>query len=78
MLCLCTEAHRDCWFRPQNDAEWAAVQTSAAVLAESGNRLVMRGRREENGEPVPFTCDEAYRFCLACREAPSKGQSESQ
>ena len=42
---------------PKDDAEWTAVQTSAAVLAESGDLLAMRGRRKENGEPVPQTAD---------------------
>src|SRR5712671_1212671 len=42
---------------PKNDEEWTAVQTSAAVLAESGNLLVIRGCPKENGEPVLQTVD---------------------
>jgi hypothetical protein len=38
---------------PKNDMEWANVESSAAVLAESGNLLLMRGRLRENGKPVP-------------------------
>jgi len=34
---------------PKDDKEWAAVQRSAVVLAESGNLLMMRGRaRDQN------------------------------
>lgn len=42
---------------PKNDEEWTAVQPSAAVLMESGNLPLMRGRRKENGEPVLQTAD---------------------
>ena len=42
---------------PKSDADWIAVQTSAAVLAEAGNLLLLRGRRKENGQPVPQTAD---------------------
>ena len=42
---------------PKSDADWIAVQTSAAVLAEAGNLLLLRGRLKENGQPVPQTAD---------------------
>jgi soluble cytochrome b562 len=42
---------------PQNDREWTAVQTSAAVLAETGTLILARGRLKENGQPVPPTAD---------------------
>jgi hypothetical protein len=42
---------------PKNDMEWTAVQTSAAVLAETGNLILARGRLKENGQPVPNTAD---------------------
>jgi hypothetical protein len=42
---------------PKSDADWIAVQTSAAVLAEAGNLLLLRGRRKENGQPVPQTAE---------------------
>ncbi len=42
---------------PKSDADWVAVQTSAAVLAEAGNLLLLRGRLKENGRPVPQTAD---------------------
>jgi len=35
---------------PKNDKEWAAVQNSALILAESGNLLMMAGRSKDNGE----------------------------
>lgn len=35
---------------PQNDKDWAAVQSSAVQLAESGNILMMRGRARDQGE----------------------------
>ena len=35
---------------PRNDKEWAAVGTSAAALAESGNLLLMGGRAVDNGD----------------------------
>lgn len=38
---------------PKTDAEWTAVQTSAVVLAESGNLLLLPGRKKETGGPVP-------------------------
>jgi len=42
---------------PQNDTEWIAVQTDAAVLAEVGNLILTPGRLKENGQPVPRTAD---------------------
>ena len=42
---------------PTTDEGWIAIQTSAAVLAESGNLLLLKGRRKENGEPVPQTAE---------------------
>jgi cytochrome c553 len=35
---------------PKDDKEWAAVQNSALLLAESGNLLMMAGRSKDNGE----------------------------
>jgi len=35
---------------PKDDKEWAAVQRSAILLAESGNLLMMRGRARDQGE----------------------------
>jgi hypothetical protein len=35
---------------PKNDKEWAAVQNSALIIAESGNLLMMAGRSKDNGE----------------------------
>jgi len=35
---------------PKTDKEWAAVQNSALILAESGNLLMMAGRSKDNGE----------------------------
>lgn len=35
---------------PKEDKEWAAVQNSALILAESGNLLMMAGRSKDNGE----------------------------
>ena len=35
---------------PKDDKEWAAVQRSAILLAESGNVLMMRGRARDQDE----------------------------
>ena len=35
---------------PKDDKEWAAVQRSALVLAESGNLLLMPGRVRDQGD----------------------------
>lgn len=35
---------------PQNDKDWAALQHSAMVLAESGNLLMMRGRSKDRND----------------------------
>jgi hypothetical protein len=42
---------------PKNDSDWTSVQTDAAVLVEAGNLILARGRRKENGEPVPHSAD---------------------
>ena len=42
---------------PKTDADWIAVQTSAAVLAEAGNLILLPGRLKENGQPVPTSAD---------------------
>jgi len=38
---------------PKTAAEWTAVQTSAVLLAEAGNLLLMPGRKKETGGLVP-------------------------
>ena len=35
---------------PKDDKEWAGVQNSALILAESGNLLMMNGRAKDGGE----------------------------
>jgi hypothetical protein len=40
---------------PQNDEEWAALASTAASLAESGNLLLMPGRAVDNGDWVKMT-----------------------
>jgi hypothetical protein len=35
---------------PQTDAEWEAVGNDAAVLAEAGNLIMMKGRAIDNGD----------------------------
>lgn len=35
---------------PKDDKEWATVQRSAVLLAESGNVLMLRGRARDQGE----------------------------
>jgi len=42
---------------PKDDAEWIAVQTDAAILAEVGNLILTPGRLKESGQPVPHTVD---------------------
>jgi hypothetical protein len=38
---------------PKTDKEWTNVQTSAVVLAEVGNLLLLPGRKKETGGLVP-------------------------
>ena len=40
---------------PQTDEEWAALASTAAALAESGNLLLTPGRAVDNGEWVKMT-----------------------
>jgi hypothetical protein len=40
---------------PQTDAEWAALASAAAALAESGNLLLTPGRAVDSGEWVKMT-----------------------
>src|SRR5215510_12294938 len=35
---------------PSNDQEWAAIERSALMLAESGNLLMMPGRARDQGD----------------------------
>jgi len=35
---------------PQNDRAWAALESKALMLAESGNLLMMEGRTKDQGE----------------------------
>src|SRR5262249_24277421 len=35
---------------PHNDREWAALESRALMLAESGNLLMMEGRAKDQGE----------------------------
>jgi len=56
---------------PRNDAEWKKVQNSALELAESGNLLMLPGRRRDNAEWVKHSqaMIEAAMFALkAARE----------
>lgn len=46
---IITEAGRE-ELLPQTDEEWEAVRNSAAVVAESGNLLMMEGRAFDRGE----------------------------
>jgi hypothetical protein len=40
--------------QPRTDEEWAAVEASAAVLAESANALLVEGRAIDRGDWVKF------------------------
>ncbi|MGH2400966.1 MAG: hypothetical protein ACRDF6_14110, partial [bacterium] len=40
---------------PKDDKEWAMVQRSAIVLAESGNLLMMRGRARDQGDWIKYS-----------------------
>lgn len=40
---------------PQTDEEWAALASTAAALAESGNLMLTPGRAVDNGEWVKMT-----------------------
>jgi hypothetical protein len=39
---------------PQNDKEWANVQTSALTLGEVGNLLMIPGRAKDNGDWMKY------------------------
>jgi len=40
---------------PHTDAEWQAVGNDAAALVESGNLLLMKGRRVDDGEWIKMS-----------------------
>jgi hypothetical protein len=39
---------------PRDEKEWAAVQRSAVLLAESGNALMVRGRARDQGDWMKY------------------------
>jgi hypothetical protein len=39
---------------PRTDEQWAAVRNSAAIVAESGNLLMMEGRARDRGQWMSF------------------------
>jgi len=54
---------------PKNDMEWTSVQTSAVILAESGNLLLLPGRKRETGGLVPVQSAEWRKHVTALVEA---------
>ena len=54
---------------PKTDKEWIAVQTSAVLLAESGNLLLLPGRKKETGGLVPVQTAEWKKHVQALVEA---------
>ena len=57
---------------PQNDEEWAALASTAAALAESGNLLLTPGRAIDNGDWVKMTQDFVEKSKLAIKAAEEK------
>jgi hypothetical protein len=58
---------------PQNDEEWAALASTAAALAESGNLLLTPGRAVDNGDWVKMT----QAFIAASTEAIKAAEAKS-
>jgi len=54
---------------PKNDMEWTNVQTSAVVLAEAGNLLLLPGRKKETGGLVPVQTAEWKKHVRALVES---------
>jgi hypothetical protein len=57
---------------PQTDEEWAALATTAAALAESGNLMLTPGRAVDNGDWVKMTNDFIEKSKLAIKAAEEK------
>jgi hypothetical protein len=49
-----TDEHGTTAYSPKSPEEWAQVRTSAYVLAESGNLLMMDGRARDGGNWMTF------------------------
>jgi hypothetical protein len=58
---------------PQNDEEWAALASTAAALAESGNLMLTPGRAVDNDDWVKMT----QAFIEASREAVKAAEAKS-
>jgi hypothetical protein len=57
---------------PRDDAEWAKVANSAAVLAESGNVLMMPGHAVDTGDWVTIARDMTAAAAKALKAAEAK------
>jgi hypothetical protein len=58
---------------PKSDKEWTNVQTSAVVLAEVGNLLLLPGRKKETGGLVPVQSAEWRKHVRALMESVQGG-----
>jgi cytochrome c556 len=58
---------------PQNDEEWAALASTAAALAESGNLMLTPGRAVDTGDWVKMT----QAFIEASKEAVKAAEAKS-
>ena len=54
---------------PKSDMEWTNVQTSAVILAEVGNLLLLSGRKRETGGLVPVQSAEWRKHVRALVES---------
>ena len=61
---------------PQNDEEWAKVESAAAAVAESGNLLLTGNRAIDNGDWVKMTHDmiDKAKLAMAAARAHNKDQ----
>jgi hypothetical protein len=61
---------------PRTDSEWEAVGNDAAALVESGNLLLMKGRRVDNGAWITMSqaMVDAGRIVLRAAQARSPDQ----
>lgn len=50
---------------PQNDKDWQAVIDAAVAIEESSNLVMVPGRVESNGQPVPVQMPDYAKFAAA-------------
>lgn len=57
---------------PKNDEEWAVVANNAAMVAESGNLLMMPGRAIDNGDWMKFAQEMVKQATAALKAAEAQ------